>query len=122
VLRRESLVAEIAVDLVDALDAPDDQALQVQLRRNAQVHVQVERVVVSAKRARGGAARDRLHHRRLDLEKVQGVQEVAQVADDAGARAKHLAALLAHDQIDVAPAVARLGVSEAVPLVRQRTQ
>ena len=55
VLGREPLVAEVAVDLVDALEAADDQALQVQLRRDAQVHVQVERVVVREERARGGA-------------------------------------------------------------------
>ena len=122
VLRREALVAEVAVDLVDALEAADHQALQVQLRRDAQVHVQVERVVVRLERARRGTARDRLHHRRLDLEEVERVQEVAQVADDARAGAEHAAALLVHDEIDVALAVARLGVGKAVPLVRQRPQ
>ena len=77
---------------------------------------------MGAKRARGGTAWDGLHHWRLDLEEVKRIEEVAQVADDAGTRAKHLAALLAHDQIDITPAVARLGVGKSVPLVRQRPQ
>jgi len=39
VRRVSTLVAEVAVDLVDALDAADDRALEVQLRRDAQVQV-----------------------------------------------------------------------------------
>ena len=48
--RRHALVAEVAVDLVDALEAADDQALEVQLRRDAQEQVEVERVVVGHER------------------------------------------------------------------------
>jgi hypothetical protein len=43
VARRQALVAEIAVDLEHALEAADHQALQVQLRRDAQEQVHVER-------------------------------------------------------------------------------
>ena len=75
VLRRDPLVAEVAVDLVDALEAADDQALQVQLGRDAQVEVHVERVVVGDEGPRRGAAGDRLHHRRLDLEEAARVEE-----------------------------------------------
>ena len=46
---RDALVAEVAVDLVDPLDAADHQALEVQLRRDAQVE--------RACRARCGASR-----------------------------------------------------------------
>ncbi len=89
VLGREALVAEVAVDLVHALEAADDQPLQIQLRRDAQVHVEVERVVMRHERPRRRTARDRLHHRRLDFEEIERIEEIAQVAHDARARAKH---------------------------------
>jgi len=50
VRRVSTLVAEVAVDLVDALDAADDRALEVQLRRDAQVQLGVERVRVRDER------------------------------------------------------------------------
>ena len=64
---RDAFVAEVAVDLEHALEAADDQALQVQLRRDAQEHLHVERVVVRDERLGRGAARDRVQHRRLDF-------------------------------------------------------
>ena len=80
--RRQPLVAEIAVDLVHALEAADDQPLEIELRRDAQVHVDVERVVMRQERPRDRAAGDRLHHRRLDLEEVERIEEAAQVLHD----------------------------------------
>jgi hypothetical protein len=74
VARGQALVAEIAVDLVDALEAADHQPLEVQLRRDAQVHVDAERVVVRDERPRVRAAGNRLHHRRLDLEEAARVE------------------------------------------------
>ena len=121
-LRGQPLVPEIAVDLVHALEAADDEPLEVQLGRDAQVHVLAERVVVRHERPRDRAARDRLHHRRLDLEEAEGVEEVAQEPHHARARAERLARGLVDDQVDVALPVARLGVREAVPLVGQRPQ
>ena len=45
---RDALVAEDAADLVDPLHAADDQPLEVQLQRDPQVQLQVERVVMGA--------------------------------------------------------------------------
>ena len=70
VVRREPLVAEVAIDLVDPLDAADHQPLQIQLRRDAQVQIDIERVVVRDERPRRRAAIERLHHRRLDFDKA----------------------------------------------------
>src|SRR5207248_1733006 len=39
VLEAHAFVSEVAADLVDALDAADDAALQIQLERDAQVHL-----------------------------------------------------------------------------------
>ena len=51
VLARQPLVAEDAADLVDALEAADDQPLEVQLGGDAHEEVEVERVVVRVERA-----------------------------------------------------------------------
>ncbi len=93
VLARQPLVAEVAADLVDAFEAADDQALEVQLGRDAHVEVEIERVVVRGERARRGAAQDRVHHRRLDLEIAARVEEAAERRDDRAALAEHLAHL-----------------------------
>ena len=45
VLVRDALVAKVLADLVDPLEAPDDQPLQVQLGGDTQVEVGVELVV-----------------------------------------------------------------------------
>ena len=120
--RRHALVAEHAVELEDALEAADEQALEVELGRDAQVEIDVERVVVGHERARRGAAGNRLHHRRLDLDEAARGEELAQELDDLRAAAKRRAHLLVGDQVEVALAVARLDVGQAMPLLRQRAQ
>ena len=75
VLRRDPFVPEVTVDLVDAFDAADRQPLQIELRRDAQEQLHVERVVMRHERPRERAAGNRLHHRRLDLEIAARVQE-----------------------------------------------
>ena len=62
---RNTFVAEVAVDLKHALEAAHDQALQIQLRRNAQKHLLVQRVVVRGEGPRIGTARNRVQHRRF---------------------------------------------------------
>ncbi len=57
------------------------------------------------------AARKRLEHRRLDFQEIQGIEKVAQVADDSSARAKHVAARLAENEIEVALPIARHGAA-----------
>ena len=81
--RRDAFVAKIPVDRENFLEAADHQPLQIELRRDAQVQVHVQRVVMRAKRPRRGAARDRLHHRRLDLEVVARDEELAHRLHDA---------------------------------------
>ena len=100
----------------------DDQPLQVQLERDAHVHVDVEGVVVGDERPRGRAARDRVQHGGLDLEEAQPVQVAADSGDDLRALDEGLLDLGAHDEVDIPLAVAQLGVLEAVPLLGQRQQ
>ena len=70
----------------------------------------------------GRAARDRQQRRRLDLEEAARVDEAPHLRDDARARDHHVAHVRVDDQVDVAAAVALLGVLQPVPLVGQRLQ
>ena len=120
VLERDALVAEVLADLVDALEAADDQALEVELGGDPQVQVAVELVVVGDERARRRAAVERLQDRRLDLDEAGVVEEAAHRGDHLGPRDEHGAALLAREQVDLALPVARLDVGQPVVLVGRR--
>src|SRR3954451_11481805 len=122
VLERQSLVAEVLADLVHALEAADDEPLEVELDRDAQVEVAVEGVVVGRERARDPAAVDRLEHRRLDLHDPARVEEGADRGDDLRARDEELARLLVGDQVELAVAEAGLDVRQPVVLLGRGTQ
>ncbi len=117
-----ALVAEDAADLEDPVDPADHEPLEVELQRDAQRHVEVERVEVRRERSCSRASVHRLQHRGLDLDEVVGVQHVAHRAHDRGPVADHAPAVGVDDQVDVAPADPQLRVGEAVVLVGQWTQ
>jgi hypothetical protein len=122
VLRRDPLVAEVAADLVHALEPADQETLQVQLRRDAQEHVDVERLVMGHERRRETASGDGLQHRGLDLHVPLAVEMCSEGRQhlrsryDAGSRVR------VRGEVEVAPAVADLDVAQAVPLLRKRAQ
>ena len=122
VLVREALVAEVLADLVDPLEPADDQPLEVELDRDAQVEVAVERVVVGGERPRERAAVERLQHRRLDLEEAALVEPAPDGGDHLRAQDEQLARLLVRDQVELAVAVAGLDVLEPVVLLGRRAQ
>ncbi len=78
VLGGDPFIAEIAVDLVHAVEPADHQSLQIKLRGNAQVEVEIEGIVMGDERARGGAAGDGLHHGRFHFDVAARIEEVAQ--------------------------------------------
>ena len=122
VLGVHALVAEDAADLIHALNAADDQALEVQLGRDAHVHINIECVVVRDERARRRTAGDGAEHGGLDLHEAQAVQIAAQVGHELAADLEIALALRIHDEIHVALAVAQLCIRHAVELLRQRAQ
>ena len=71
-------------------------------------------------RLRRGAADERVHRRRLDLEEAVLVEDLASGADDVAARPEHVRHGRVGDEVDVALAVAQLHVGQAVPLLGQR--
>ena len=98
----EPLVAEHAADLEHALEAADHEPLERQLERDPHVHVEVERVVVGHERPRGGAARVRVEHRRLDLREAALDQHPPHGRDHRRADVERPPRLRVDDQVEVA--------------------
>ncbi len=120
VLERDALVAEVLPDLVHALEAADDQALEVELRRDPKVERLVELVVVRLERACECAAVPWLQDRRLDLDEAVVVEGPADRADHPRSEHEVAAGLLVHQEVEVAAPVALLDVGQAVKGVRER--
>ena len=121
--RRDALVAEVAVDLEDPLEAADHQPLEVELRRDAQVEVHVQGVVVGDERA--GPSRRPGSGCIIGVStsmKPRAVEEVAHLPDDRGAGQEDLARLGVGGEVEVALAGAQLVVGQAVPLLRPRVR
>src|SRR5207245_4297684 len=70
----------------------------------------------------GRATRDRLHHRRLDLEEAPRVEELTDRLDEPASEQEDRAARRVDDEVDVPAPIARLHVLEAVPLLGQRPE
>src|SRR5471032_127999 len=119
---RHAFVAEVAVDLEHAVEAAYHQALEVQLGRDTQEHLHVQRIVVGDEWFCRGAARNRVQHRRFDFHELVLFHEAADRRDGGGTGLEGAARLFVHDQIDVALAVLGFLVGQAVEFVRQRAQ
>jgi hypothetical protein len=122
VARREPLVAEYARKLEYALDAADQQPLQVQLRRNPEVQVHVERVVPGQEGSRVGAAVDRMQHRRLHFGVAMLQKHHAHGLHHAAPAQKQRAPFRMGEQVHVAPPRAQFVVHQAVPFLRRIQQ
>ena len=122
VLGVHALVAEDAADLIHAVHAADDQALQRKLGRDTHIHIDIERIVVRDKGSCRRAARDGIENGRFDLDIAHIVQIIPQMLDKLRTDDEIPLDLRVHDQIDIALAVARLLVGQAVELLGQRQQ
>ena len=122
VARGDAFVAEVAIDLVYTLEASYDQALEVELGRDAQVEVDVERVVMRDERPGDGAAGDGLHHGGFNFDVAARVEEGADGFHDLAALDEDVAHLRIHEEVDVALAVTEFDVGEPVPFLGERQQ
>ena len=109
-----ALVAEQPAHLIHLFKAAHDQALQIQLRLDAQKHVDIQRVVVGLEGAGRRADLQRMQNRRVHLQKAAGVEEIAHGVDHAAALAEGFAHLGIDDHVHIALTVAKVGVLEAV--------
>ena len=94
----------------------------MQLRLDAQIHVDIQRVVVGDEGAGRRADLQRAQHGGIDLEVAVVVHELADGLDDLRALDKGIAHLGVDDHIEIALAIAGVHVLEAVELLRQGMQ
>ena len=78
--------------------------------------------MVRDKRACGRADFQRAEHRRVHLQEPALIQELAHLIVDARTNHKGIPHFRVHDQIEIALAIAHIGVLQPVPLFRQRMQ
>ena len=91
----DALVAEVLAELIHALEAAHDAALEEELGGDAQVEGAIECVVVGGEGPRQRAAVERLQDGRLDLDEAALVEVGAHGGDDARARDEEPAGVLA---------------------------
>ena len=109
-----ALVAEVLAELVHAVESADDQLFEVELRGDAQVEVDIERVVVRDERTRRGAARNGLQDRGLDFDIAFRIEKFTHRGHDFGAADERIFDLRVDNQVEIPLAVAHLGIGEGV--------
>ncbi len=117
-----TFVAEIAVDFKYLFHAADYQPFQIKLWRDAQIQRHIQRVMMRHKRPCGGAARNRVHHRRFDFQIIARDKKLAHRLDDFRACGENLTCVFVGDQIQIALAVFLFLIGQAVEFLRQRPQ
>ncbi len=118
----KALIAENTADLIDALEAADDQALEVEFQGNAEFEVLVESVKVGLEGAGCRTAGVGDQHGSLDFHEVALCKEAADACDDLGTLDEDITGCVAHDQVDIALAITCVGILQAVELLRQGSQ
>jgi hypothetical protein len=118
--RANAFVPEDASQFKHALEPSHHHPLQVQLRRNSQEELHVKSVVVRDEGPRIRPTNVAVHDRSLNLD-VSTISEVGSDSlHDGGTFPESVAHLSVHDQVDVAPSVPDIDVSQALKFVRQR--
>lgn len=110
----DAFVAEVLRDFVHALEAPDNEPLEVQFVGDAQVERHVERIEMRHERSRGRSAVDRLQNRRFDFEPTALVEEAADGCNHAAPLDERFSHVRIDDQVEIAPAVSLLFVGECI--------
>ena len=118
----DAFVAEVAVEFEHTGETAHEQPFQIQLGGDAQIHLLIERIEVSLKRARSGTAGHVLHHRCFDFQEVAAVQVVADLGDHLAARDEDLATAVVGNEVQVALAIFDLAIRDTMPLVGKRAQ
>ncbi|RUP48073.1 hypothetical protein BC936DRAFT_145003 [Jimgerdemannia flammicorona] len=110
----DSLIPELASDLIDTVEAANDEHLEEELRRDAHEEVELEVIVVGDEGLSGGASCDLVHHGCLDLKETKVVEEAAEVVDDLGAGDEFVADVVVHNEVEVPLTIPQFLVFEPV--------
>ncbi len=122
VAHRDTFVAVAAIDFEHAVKAANDQALEIQLRRNAQEHFLVQRVVVGLERFGIRTTGNRVQHGCFHFQEVVAHHEFAQSTHGLAACHKALTRVHIGHQVHIALAVLGFLVGHAVELVGHGAQ
>ena len=117
-----TFIAEAAVELKDAFKAADDEAFEMELGRNAHIHIGIESIVMRLERACRRSPRLYLEHGRFDFHKSIIGHEIAQLLANERSLIKHFAHVVVDDEIDISLSITRLGIGQAMELFGQRSQ
>ena len=115
----DAFVAEVLAELEHLVHATDEEALEVELGRNAHHAVLVERVEVREERLCRSTARLILENRGLDLDEALVPEVLPDLHDEPRAREEALARLVVRHEIDIAATIAFLLIGEPVELLRR---
>jgi hypothetical protein len=111
VLERHTFIAEVAPDLINAFHVTDKQTLEIQLERNAQVHILIQFIVMRHERTRCRAAIQRLEDGRFHFKEIVVVEKSAQGFDKLCTLAERLAHIGVDCEVGIALARANSGSS-----------
>ena len=109
-----AFVAEVTADLIHALETAYNQPFQIQLRRDTQVHIYVQRVMMGDERTGTCAAGYLLQDRGLHLGVTCLVEHLTHRAQDRRALEERVLHAVVDNQIHITLAVTLLRVIEAV--------
>ena len=118
----DAFITEVTVNFEHTFEAAHNQTLQRQLRRDTQVHIHIQRVVMGDERTGRRAAGDHLHHRGFDFHKAAAHHELAHRREDLRTDFKRASGCVIGDQIQVALTVTDFLILQTVEFVRQRAQ
>ncbi len=116
----DPFVAEDAADFVDPFDAADHETLEVKLKGNSHVELDVEGVVVCDEGAGGCTAGDGVEDGGFDFYEAVAAQSLADGVDDRGAEEHAIEDAVVVDEVEVAVAQEGFDVVNAVEFFRWR--
>ena len=109
-----TFVAEVTADLIHAFKTTNDESLQVQLRRDAQVHIYIERVMMRDKRTSRCTTGYLLQDRRLYLRITRLVEYLTHRAQDRRAFQEGVLHSFVDYQVHIPLTITLLGIIESV--------
>ena len=112
--RISTLITEITTQFIHRTATTHHQALQVQLRRNAQRQILTIGVDIRVERTRARATVHRMQNRGLHLKETLRIQSGTQRLNDRSAQAQILHLIRMHQQVCGAATQTRLRVGEGV--------
>ena len=115
------LVPEIPANRVNLIVASHNQALEVKLVRDGQIHLATQRVHVRLKRLGRPPAVLRLNHWRVKLQKSARVEKGADSGDHLADLYESLVRFAVQHRVEITLPQHQLPVLQPRPLVRQRT-